>query len=229
MGRIKKKRFHLSDLQRKQTDLANRINALMSELEQARSQKEIIDRDVETAGKDVATLQDESTEEIEKNLQQVEMINAQIRKNAEHKKAVEEAERYGNEYAELTGQLERLRADRRSLLDGADLPLPGLSVEDGKLLYKGLPWDGMSASEQLKVSTAIVRKLNPNCGFVLMDKLEQMDPDTLQDFGAWLEREGLQVIATRVSTGDECSVIIEDGMVKSEEVAAKPAWKAGTF
>lgn len=56
-----------------------------------------------------------------------------------------------------------------------------------------------------------------------------MDPDTLQDFGAWLEREGLQVIATRVSTGDECSVIIEDGMVKSEEAAAKPAWKAGTF
>ena len=214
-GENQKKRYQLSELERKQTDLANRINALMSELE--------------TASKDVATLQDESTEEIEKNLQQVEMINAQIRKNAEHKKAVEEAERYGNEYAELTGKLERLRADRRSLLDGADLPLPGLSVEDGKLLYKGLPWDGMSASEQLKVSTAIVRKLNPNCGFVLMDKLEQMDTDTLQDFGAWLEREGLQVIATRVSTGDECSVIIEDGMVKSEEAAAKPAWKAGTF
>ena len=228
-GENQKKRYQLSELERKQTDLANRINALMSELEQAKSQKEIVDKDVETASKDVATLQDESTEEIEKNLQQVEMINAQIRKNAEHKKAVEEAERYGNEYAELTGQLERLRADRRTLLDGADLPLPGLSVEDGKLLYKGLPWDGMSASEQLKVSTAIVRKLNPNCGFVLMDKLEQMDTDTLQDFGAWLEREGLQVIATRVSTGDECSVIIEDGMVKGEETAVKPAWKAGTF
>mgnify|MGYP003237100150 FL=1 len=56
-----------------------------------------------------------------------------------------------------------------------------------------------------------------------------MDTDTLQDFGAWLEREGLQVIATRVSTGDECSVIIEDGMVKNEEPAVKPAWKAGTF
>ena len=89
--------------------------------------------------------------------------------------------------------------------------------------------NGLAIEGKLKVSTAIVRKLNPNCGFVLMDKLEQMDPDTLQDFGAWLEREGLQVIATRVSTGDECSVIIEDGMVKSEEAAAKPAWKAGTF
>ena len=43
------------------------------------------------------------------------------------------------------------------------------------------------------------------------DKPEQMDSVTLQEFGQWLEQEGLQAIATRVSTGDECSVIIEDG------------------
>lgn len=42
----------------------------------------------------------------------------------------------------------------------------------------------MSASEQLKVSTAIVRKLNPNCGFVLMDKLEQMDTDAQESIRA---------------------------------------------
>lgn len=38
-----------------------------------------------------------------------------------------------------------------------------------------------------------------------------MDTDTLEDFGKWLEAQGLQAIATRVSTGDECSIIIEDG------------------
>ena len=72
----------------------------------------------------------------------------------------------------------------------------------------------MSGSEQLRVATAIVRKLNPDCGFVLIDKLEQMDIETMNDFGAWLEQEGLQAIATSVSTGDECSIIIEDGYVK---------------
>ena len=46
---------------------------------------------------------------------------------------------------------------------------------------------------------------------MLIDKLEQMDQITLAEFGAWLEQEGLQAIATRVSTGGECSVIIEDG------------------
>ena len=82
------------------------------------------------------------------------------------------------------------------------------------------------------VSAAIVRRLNPKCGFVLLDKLEQMDVDTLNDFGKWLEAEGLQAIATRVSTGEECSVIIEDGYVKNEENDIKnisKGWVAGKF
>ena len=60
-------------------------------------------------------------------------------------------------------------------MDGADLPLPGLGVEDGCLTYHGKRWRDMSGSDQLRVATAIVRRLNPNCGFVLLDKLEHMD------------------------------------------------------
>ena len=99
---------------------------------------------------------------------------------------------------------------------------------------RGMCWDNMSGSDRLKVATAIVRKLNPKCGFVLLDKLEQMDLETLDEFGQWLESEGLQVIATRVSTGEECSIIIEDGYVKepAEETGMIPTqgkWKKGEF
>ncbi|MCY9764222.1 chromosome segregation protein SMC, partial [Paenibacillus alvei] len=123
-------------------------------------------------------------------------------------------------------------------LTNANLPLPGLSVDDGELIYNGQRWDNMSGADQLKVSTAIVRKLKPDCGFILLDKLEQMDLDTLQEFGQWLEQEGLQAIATRVSTGDECSIIIEDGYVVGQEqpsIEQPPVhqetktWKAGEF
>lgn len=58
-----------------------------------------------------------------------------------------------------------------------------------------------------------------------------MDLDTLKEFGEWLESEGLQAMATRVSTGDECSIIIEDGYIKGEEkpVQETKKWKAGEF
>ena len=89
----------------------------------------------------------------------------------------------------------------------------------------------MSGSDQLRVATAIVRRLNPDCGFVLLDKLEQMDQATLAEFGRWLEDQGLQAIATRVSTGSECRIIIEDGRVRADEPAApvQREWKKGAF
>ena len=112
---------------------------------------------------------------------------------------------------------------------------------DGELIYNGQKWDNMSSAEQMIVSTSIVRKLNPKCGFVLLDKLEAMDLDTLKEFGQWLEEEGLQAIATRVSTGDECSIIITDGYTEERPAPEKPVmekpamektpatggWKAG--
>jgi len=75
--------------------------------------------------------------------------------------------------------------------------------------------------------------LNPECGFVLLDKLEQMDRNTLAEFGEWLEKENLQCIATRVSNGDECSIIITDGYSESTSLktakAPSSAWKEGEF
>ena len=157
-----------------------------------------------------------------------------VRANVDKEKAEDDAKEYQRQYADLTGKIEGMREEKAKLLERADLPLPDLSVKDGELVYKGQKWDNMSGSDQLKVSTAIVRKLNPKCGFVLLDKLEQMDMDTLKEFGMWLEAEGLQAIATRVSTGEECSIIIEDGYVTGQEMVTeaqkvKKEWKAGVF
>ena len=208
-------------------------------------EKEISQMEI-AAQKTPAELKMESTDELQRNLEEIESINAKVRDNLEKAKAQMEAEEYAKKYAELNEQIEHVRNQRMSLLNGVQMPLEGLNVEHGVLVYNEQPWDNMSGSDQLKVATAIVRKLKPECGFVLMDKLEQMDLDTLKEFGSWLEAEGLQAIATRVSTGDECTVYIEDGYSvdhngnKTADEELKPAemmkpaeaqtkWKAGKF
>ena len=187
----------------------------------------------ETARKTVSQLQDESTAALEASIRDVEETNRKVRANLEKSRAEDEAAQYASEYDRLTESIQQKRADRMALLNGADLPLPGLSVEDGVLTYNGKRWRDMSGSDQLRVAAAIVRRLNPDCGFVLLDKLEQMDMTTLQEFSAWLEAEGLQAIATRVSTGSECQIIIEDGMVKDavppEEKPQPRSWTKGAF
>jgi hypothetical protein len=225
-GENQKKRRNLQYIMETVNRLSNQIAELQRELDVSLN-------DLEIAKKSALDLHDESTAELEANISNIETINIKVRANLDKSKAEDDALDYSNQYAKLTAQIDTVRQSKIDLLKGANLPLPGLSVEDGELTYNGKKWDCMSGSDQLKISTAIVRKLNPNCGFVLLDKLEQMDLDTLSEFGKWLESEGLQAIATRVSTGGECSLIIEDGYVVGQEHQPEPvkenSWKPGEF
>ena len=225
-----RKRMKLAQLEEQEKQLGRRVQELSQELEMVEHQLTAVQQDVQDATKTVAQLQDESTAELEQNIRNVEEINRQVSANLAKSKAQDEAERYAQEYTALTEQIKAKRTARMDLLNGADLPLIGLGVEDGSLTYNGKHWQDMSGSDQLRVATAIVRRLNPDCGFVLLDKLEQMDLATLAEFGSWLQAEGLQAIATRVSTGGECQIIIEDGRVKdAEEPPAPKAWTKGAF
>ena len=232
-GRNEEYRKNAAELEEKYVKLDSEINELQRKIsEKLETQAELAEALV-AARKTVEELHDESTAELEESIANIEEINRKVRANMDKDKAEDDARDYENQYKALTVEINDVRQKQIDLLKSAELPLPELSVKDGELIYKGQQWDNMSGSDRLKVSTAIVRKLNPKCGFVLLDKLEQMDEDTLNEFGRWLEQEGLQAIATRVSTGDECSIIIEDGYVKgqepTEDPAPQPSWKAGEF
>lgn len=198
------------------------------DFDRAKKALEQAEQNALTARQSAEGLIDESTAEIEENIRNIDEINAKVRANIERERAFQEADELKGQYDELSEKIEQIRAEKASLLNNAEMPLAGLSVEDGELIYNGAKWDCMSGAEQLKIATAIVRRLNPECGFVLMDKLEQMDAKTLAEFGKWLEQEGLQVIATRVSTGDECSIIIEDGLAKTIQQPSQ-TWTKGVF
>lgn len=192
-------------------DLQNKVLILDGNLFEARN-------DLATAQKTADQLRDESTAEIEASIAAIDETNAKVRTNAARAMAMKDADELKEQYEDLTREIESIRADKMKLLADAKLPLDGLTVEKGELIYNGNAWDCMSGSDQLRVATAIVRTLKPECGFVLVDKLEQFDPQTLQEFGAWAESQDLQIIGTRVSTGDECSIVIEDGYSNAQNI-----------
>lgn len=223
-GENQRKREYLHQMEQEYQKINDKLSEFLVK------QREI-EEDLRIARLSAVDLQDESTAELEKNIANIEEINRKVRANLDKEKAEDDAKTYRNEYNDLTAKISDVRNKKTDLLNSAELPLPDLSVMDGELVYEGQKWDNMSGADRIKVATAIVRKLNPNCGFVLLDKLEQMDMKTLQEFGTWLEAEGLQAIATRVSTGEECSIIIEDGYVVGQEHDPEPkkTWKAGAF
>lgn len=241
-GENQSKRRRHEEIKRLHMQQAQEIDRLKRELKAMQEAYDQTAADLDIAVKSITELVDESTAELENNIRNIDEINRKVRANLDKDRAEEDANEYRIEYDKLTSDLDSIRDEKTNLLQNANLPLEGLTVEDGELLYNGQRWDNMSGSDQLKVSTAIVRKLKPECGFILLDKLEQMDMDTLKEFGAWLEQEDLQAIATRVSTGDECSILIEDGYVVGDpivpvgagDIPVQPqlqtqSWKAGEF
>ncbi|MCD8046219.1 MAG: AAA family ATPase [Clostridiales bacterium] len=225
-GENQRKREQVREYEAETARLRQEVEDLKSRLERKEDELISLNVNLTTAKRDAKDLQDESTAKLEESIANIDEINRKVRANLDKEKARDDANSYREQYQVLSSEIEEVRKEKAALLSSADLPLTGLSVSDGELVYNGQQWDNMSGSDRLKVSTAIVRKLNPKCGFVLLDKLEQMDLGTLREFGLWLEEEGLQAIATRVSTGGECSVIIEDGYVKDADPAPEPKAEA---
>lgn len=211
--------------EQQEADARERVKQIERELTAANNQVSVIVDEkfqlfnsLKSTKDNAAKLVDESTADIEEKLRDIDAINEKVRANQRRADLEAEAETTEETYKAISDQIETVRKQRIALLDSANMPLDDLDVKDGYLVYRGITWSDMSSAEQLQVATAIVRALKPDCGFVLVDKLEQMDTQTLAEFGAWAQSVGLQVIGTRVSTGDECSVVIEDGYAKQDDV-----------
>lgn len=179
------------------------------------------------------TEEDEDISAIEQQIADADILNAKWRANEDKMAAADD-------YTDLKGQkdakdaeIEAKRAEIMEMLNGVAWPLEGMAIDASNatpvLTYKGHAWDAMSGMEQIRVAVAACSAMRPECGFVLLDKLEQFDANELRKFAEWLAERNLQVLATRVTDkADEYTIIIEDGTIKasddSNDVATPDEW-----
>jgi len=158
------------------------------------------------------------TSRLQADIAKANELNAQFAKVTQQRRDYERVAREAAD-ARRSSQaadaaVEVARKAKMELLASVQMPDPDIGVSDeGELTYKGDPWDALAGSDELIVSCKIVSKLNPECRFALVDELEKLDLESLAEFDKWADAEGLQVIGTRVSVGDECSLVIENGEV----------------
>ena len=205
---------------------AERVKLLQRQLAEANAALGDLDAKLARAEAQAEGAKDEDTTSLQRELEQIDAINSKVRQNMDKARAEHESAELGEQYGAITAQLDEVRAQRLALLAEVEMPLPDLTIgDDGQLLYRAARWDGMSGAEQLRVAVAICAAVKPQCGFVLLDGLERMDVGQLREFSEWLDSRGLQAIGTRVGTGDECSIVIEDGVSVESEASPEPAFK----
>ena len=118
----------------------------------------------------------------------------------------------------FTEEIETLRADRRLMIEAADMPLEGLGFgDDGLITYNRIPFSQASQSEQLRISTAIGMKLNPG-GVILIRDGSLLDTEHLAMLEEMTDKAGACVWIERVSDGEQIGFTIEDGNLVEKNV-----------
>ena len=160
----------------------------------------------------------EDTSAFQRELDAVEETNIKVRENIARDKVLKEADEQSRKYDEKTAVIEDLRKQKDALLQGAGLPYPGLSVENKVVTLNGKAWDCMSESMKIRVGCAIVMRINPSCKFMFVDKLEQLDQESMKELDQFAKDHDIQIIGTRVTTNpDDCTLIIKNGYIEGME------------
>lgn len=154
------------------------------------------------------------TSEIEAKLASAEEINQQVRENKAAADAREEVEQLKASANILSKDIKALDDKKAAQVKEASLPMEGLSFDEDGLTLNGIPFSQASASEQLRTSVAMGLSMNPELKVMLIDQGSELDEDSLKVLSEMAEEAGAQVWMTRVSEGEECTVIMEAGSLK---------------
>jgi hypothetical protein len=202
---------HNAECEKKQRlarEAVDRVERLQKELAAA--------LDIEkTALETEAQFQIIDTASLQEQIRNADAINVKVRTNQSYtavKVLVKGAQDESDRLAEEIGILDAAKA---KMLAEAKMPVPGLAVDDSGVSLNGIPLAQCSSAEQLKISVAIGLAQNPELKIMLCRDGSLLDDDSLKALAALAAEAGAQVWLERVGEGAECSVVIEDGSVKS--------------
>lgn len=139
------------------------------------------------------------------------------------RKALEvDAGRAEKKAAELTTAMDSRDAELAAAMAeaSATLPVEGLAIAKGAVLYKGIPIDQASDAQQLMISTQIAAALNPKLRVIRIRDGSLLDDDAMKWLGQFAEEKDCQIWVERVDSSGSVGFVMEDGHVKGQEAKA---------
>ena len=179
-----------------------------------RQQLEILQNDIRELESEFAMMPDEvPLDDLATSLEAIEETNKLVRRKKEYLEVVADGKNASDSYEMLDVALTAITNAKREALEKAEFPIEGLAFDDDGITFNGIPFDQVSASEQIKVSLAMAMALNPKIRVIRILDGSLLDEDSLAVISEMAHKNDFQVWIETV--GDNgVGVIIEDGKVK---------------
>lgn len=156
----------------------------------------------------------EDLEALRTSISEADETNKKIRKAKEIKENLAKLKAKKDEYDDLTGKIMAIDDEKKKLLSEAKMPIEGLTWEEDKVLYNGIPYDQISSAEQLKVSMAIAMAANPKLRMIQIRDGSLLDKDNLKVIGEMTKGQDFQAWVEKVDESGKVGIVIEDGEIK---------------
>ncbi len=153
------------------------------------------------------------TAPIEQRIAEADATNAQHRAFTERTALVAQAAELDAMSTAYTEGLEQREAERRAVIEAADLPIEGLGFGDDCLTYNGVRFDQASTGVTTRVCTAIAMAMSPRIRVILVKDWSLLDSKNRRIVTEMAESRGYKVLAEVVDESGDVGVYIEDGRV----------------
>ena len=149
-------------------------------------------------------------------LQEAQLTNREIDKRTRRESLELQLAGKKRESETLTRAIEQREEEKASALAGAKLPVEGLTFDENRAAYKGIPLDQLGEAEQIRISTAIAMATNPKLRVIRIMHGEALDEDSLAVIAKMAEENDFQVWMAKVDSTGKVGIFLEDGQIKAE-------------
>jgi hypothetical protein len=159
-----------------------------------------------------------NTAALQERIQSARQANAKFDANARAKataaKLTSEAEALEAQSVALTKAIDDRNIAKSTAVKAAQMPINGLSLGDGMVMFGGQPLDQASSAEQIRVSVAIAAALNPKLKIAFVRDGSLLDDKSWELLRKLAVEHELQVFVETVDSSRADAIVIENGTIR---------------
>jgi energy-coupling factor transporter ATP-binding protein EcfA2 len=158
------------------------------------------------------------TAEVAAELTRAQETNAAIQRAARYRETVQLVAEAEKHWKDIDDRMKTRANERSDAITRAKMPIEGLSIGAGEVVYKGLPFSQASNAEQIRVSVALGVSSNPKLRLGFIKDGSLLDKKSLLLLEKLAEEQNFQIIIERVDPTGKVGVVMEEGEASGEDV-----------
>ncbi len=168
-----------------------------------------------TLNSEIAKLIDPDPSKVDDQIAKAGEINARVDAAKRRTALASKVASVRNNYEELTDAIRSCDDGMRAKIEAAAMPIEGLAFTSDGVTYKGNLFAQLAESERIRVSMSICVAAHPKLRVMLVPQGAYLDLNSLVMVVREAQRFGVTLFIERVGEGDECTHIMEAGLLKS--------------